>query len=318
MSLSDEDTASFIKFVKEIEALSIFYSFMIVANMGIILNILNIRTYSRRSFASKTIGFYNILMSTFHILSIVTGYLFFFPASIGKPDLTLVSDFACASIWFAAGICTQMSSWMHVLVSFDRSVYSLYPQCRFFKIFKSKRKLLWIVAGIFAVISICNIPNLFFNVKQRKSSAVYNLNATTRMCTTSVTIVFVRDLTGLIMRTMLPVCLEFVLNAILICTLIKYKKNMANLREERSEYKFTFIIVFVNVLFLLTQSPSFIALIYLNMLGYSDANVNTSRTLIVAQLIYVLTIFFASLDYVCLFFVNFIISSKFRKEFSRK
>ena len=307
MSLNKNDTA-FYELIAEIETKSIFYTFIIASNIGIILNIMNIRTYSRRAFSHKTVGFYNIIMSTFHILSIVTGYLYFFPASIGKPDLTLASDWACVSILFTISICTQMSSWMNIMVSFDRTVFTLYPHSDFFKIFKSKKNLIWIITGIFMVISICNVPNLFFKVKQDRE---------TRKCTSSASIVFLRDLSGVILRTALPFMLEFILNAILIHKLIKYKKNSTNNPDLRSEYKFSFVIVLVNILFLLTLSPSFITVIYLNIIGYSDANVNSSRVLAVAQLIYLLTVMLSSFDYLALFFVNFILSSEFRKEFKR-
>ena len=316
MTLNKDDDIAFYQLIAEIGIKSIFYSFIIAGNLGIVLNILNIRTYSRRAFSHKTVGFYNIIMSTFHILSIVTSYLFFFPYSIGKPDLMLASDWACVSILFATSVCTQMSSWINVMVSFDRIVFVLYPHSDFFKIFKNKKQLLWIVAGILMVISICNIPNLFFSVEQ---GLVSNQNITSRKCTSSASIVFMRDLSSVILRTALPVILEFILNTILIQKLNTYKKNFTynSNHDLKSEYKFSFTIVFVNILFLLTQLPSFIVVIYLNTLDYSGAKVNASRTLAIAQLVFVLTVMLSSFDYLSLFFVNFILSSNFRKEFKR-
>ena len=53
-----------------------YYFCIVICNKGIVANILNILVCLRKELLKNTIGFYNILMSTFNILTLIfVGYL---------------------------------------------------------------------------------------------------------------------------------------------------------------------------------------------------------------------------------------------------
>jgi hypothetical protein len=68
-----------------------FYSLIIVCTFGLFTNILNILLSLRKEIQKTTMGYYNIIMSIFNILTLATRMLFIFP-TIGETGIILTSN----------------------------------------------------------------------------------------------------------------------------------------------------------------------------------------------------------------------------------
>ena len=104
------------------ETLSLqFYMCVVIANFGILTNLFNIIVSSRSKIQEIVVmGFYNMYMSSLNILALlVFSYLYMFPQSIGRADLTSTSIYACLAIPFFSIVFSTMTSWLNVLVSYD-------------------------------------------------------------------------------------------------------------------------------------------------------------------------------------------------------
>ena len=101
MSQTSNDVAFFV-YLNKINMTCNYYSFMVVINLGLAGNVVNMLIFiiRRKYFAKSTMGFYNLFMSVFNILSLITAYVYIFPVSVGQVNLGLVSDLGCALIPF--------------------------------------------------------------------------------------------------------------------------------------------------------------------------------------------------------------------------
>ncbi len=69
----------------------IFYSCAIGIVGFIICNILNIAICLRKKIRQKMMGFYNVVISTWNILTLSFGFIFYFPPTIHAKDIVLLS-----------------------------------------------------------------------------------------------------------------------------------------------------------------------------------------------------------------------------------
>ena len=126
----------------------IFYSSVVVATTLILGNILNIAICMRKRIRKEMMCFYNIIISTWNIVTLSIGLLFYFPPSIIAQDLLLVSDFSCATLNYTLRVSVQMSAWLHVFLSLDRYLcVALNKKLAF--IFNDRKKLSFIILGLF-------------------------------------------------------------------------------------------------------------------------------------------------------------------------
>ena len=115
-----------------------FYFCMFICNIGFATNSLNILVNMRKDILLKsTMGYYNILMSIFNILTLATAcYLNLFAQSIGQTPLILRSNLNCILISYFIRIFAQMSAWLNVMLTLDRviCIYSLIRRFKFVQI----------------------------------------------------------------------------------------------------------------------------------------------------------------------------------------
>jgi hypothetical protein len=104
------------KLIKEL----IFYSFTICIDILIVGNMLNLAICLRRNLRREMLGFYNIFLSIFNMLTLITGFIQLFPHSINAQDIMLVSDYTCVCLAYFGRVIIQMTAWLYVFVSVDR------------------------------------------------------------------------------------------------------------------------------------------------------------------------------------------------------
>lgn len=300
----------------------VYYSFLIVSNLSFLTNILNIVICNRSKTRKKnTFGLYNTLMSSFNILSLIFSYLIYFPLSFGDgKDLLLKSSLNCILISYFNQVCVQMCSWLNVTMSIDRTICIGFSHKFLFH--KSKRNILFICWGLFLVICLVNIENFFGNITSKTFiDEKENTTVSFEYCISfSSEVGIMRDFISQIMRTVLPVLLEFLLNAILIYKLLDSRRRNGNVSRSRSlnrDYKFAFLIVILNFLFLITQTPFMIVTIYTCVINYvhqDDAFFTSDAELIMTEYLSVITGVFATYMFGSIFFVNLFFNRIFQME----
>ena len=147
----------------------IFYSCVIVVTSFLLSNILNILVCLRKRIRKEMMGFYNIIISIWNILALVSGFVMFFPSSIHIQDLLLVSDFSCVAINYVMRVCVQMSAWLHVFLTIDRYLCVAYNN-KLKYIFSNRKRLSLIFVGLFLIFCAINVPNLFFRISLDENS----------------------------------------------------------------------------------------------------------------------------------------------------
>ena len=279
---------------------------MIICNIGFATNSLNILVSTRRALLLKsTMGYYNILMSIFNILTLsVVGYLDLFPQSIGHTPLILRSNLNCVLISYFLRVIAQMSTWLNVMVTTDRMLCVFPLLSNKFMFIQSKRILSGIVTGLFLAICLLNVSNLFFH-----------LDLQTGMCTSHTFVILLRDLTAIVTRIVIALILQLVMNTILIYKLIKARKNLHMPVSLKKEYKFAFNVIILNGVFIVTELPLFVSSILINIYGYNQTLIShASNEAAWASFAYVCSVLFATFFYVSLFFVNFLTNKMFARE----
>ena len=294
-----------------------FYSCLIVGNIGLVANLLNIMVSQRPEMQKTTAGFYNILMSSFNILTlIVLAYLIFFPQSTGREQYVLISNLSCVLILYSYRVFAHMAAWLNVVVTLDRMLCVTSPSR--FKIIRSKRRLSFIVLGLLAAICGINSPNFLFSLQTK---AIYgpgtNQTSFVTECTASKQVTLIRDILSTVMRVIVPIMLRSGMNAVLVYKFVKARHSMSLPHALLSkEFKFAFTVIVMNVIYFVVELPVVFSVIFVNLYGYNETHISTtSNESAIASFVYVCSFVVSSLVYVSLFFVNLITNKLFREEF---
>ena len=102
-----------------------FYACIILGSYAVISNILNIVVNCRKKLRQTNMCFYNVIISVFNILIIISRFLISAP-SVGLPDVLLLSRLTCVLIPYLTRIFLQTSVWVYVFISFDRTILMSY------------------------------------------------------------------------------------------------------------------------------------------------------------------------------------------------
>jgi hypothetical protein len=285
----------------------IFYGTALITTFSIVSNLLNIAICLRKELRTSLLGYYNILMSTFNILAFVVTLFFDFPQTIGLKNVANSSNISCATLSFALRVVIQMSIWINVGVTIDRYLCVSFPSE--FKFRNDRKKLSWIFFGVFVVLLLLNIPNLFFKINQNADSLVCS--------STNSLIILIRNMEISIFRAVLPAFLHIVLSAILIKDLFKTRRSVQANQDDRRERRFTRIVIALNVLFCLTEIPLSIMTIYLGIIGDNllyPLPQNTAYSLGVAMICYQITVLISGFNFNSLLVVNLMFNKIFQKE----
>ena len=179
-----------------------------------------------------------------------------------------------------------------------------------------KRKFMYLYLILIMLFSmICHSSNLLLNIVSTISyNPTTNQTTTTKFCTTNEIIINLRDGLTIIFRSILPFIVMIILNISLIRNLFIMKKKFNMTRSLSRELNFSFSIIALNVLFLISILPNIVCLILLNIYQYGFKSQLTSKNLVIINLTFSVSIFFLTYNYVFPFFVNLKFNKLFRKE----
>ena len=245
----------------------IFYTNAICVNILIVGNILNIGICLRKTIRKEMLAFYNILISILNILVLVISLAQLFPLTFNlNYDLASMSDQACALLTFTGRVIIQMSAWLYVFTSIDRFICVVTFNENLKRILVKKKNVSLILLGLFGFVMVINVPNLFYRVQTLGSQT----NVTKKCSPPNSTLVLVRNLEIGAFRVILPLSLQILFSFLLIKRLFatRQKANMIGGDMER-QYRFTKIIVYLNVSILLTEMPILVMSAYFGFIGAS-------------------------------------------------
>jgi hypothetical protein len=248
------------------------------------------------------------MISIWNILTLSFGFISFFPASIHTQDFLLKSDFACATISFLLRVCMHMTSWLYVCLTIDKYLCVAFNN-KLAYIFNDRKKLSFIMLVLFSVTCLINVPNFFFRL---------SLNAKSDLECLSTPLLFaIRNLTAIFFRTVLPISLQIVFSCLLLHKLFKVRRSVMTNHSMEKEYKFARIILWLNLMFLITETPWLVMTVYVsifNVLPVVRLDIDSSRDLALTMVIYYATLVFSMYMFGSLFFVNLFTNHLFQKE----
>ena len=294
-----------------------YYSSVIVGGIGILANLMNILVGAQRALQKNTLGFYNIHMSIFNILTLIfVCFLSYLPQSNGSHEqLIQTSSLNCKFISYFLRIFAAMSSWINVMVTMDRMLCVCLINR--FKFVHDKNKLLLIVLAVFAIICCIYMPSLFFHLESRTIfDAKTNETLITYDCTAPKSTVVIRDMLAVGFRIVLPRILHAVMNTVIVYKLFEHKHRMLINRPLEKEFRFAFTIVVLNVMLFVTELPFIGSVILMNVYGYGQTYAySTNDESAIFSFVNVCSLVMSSLFFVAIFFVNLITNKIFRKAF---
>ena len=309
MSLQEIDYALYLTTVYNT---IVYYTCLTVVNIGFASNILNILICLRKNIQKTTMGLYNIFMSVSNIMSFMFAYVLYFPESIGASDIILASYYSCILISFCARVFIQMSSWLNVMVSVDRTICISYPNK--FNFIKDKKIITWIVLALFLLMCGLNVPNLYFSIGTQ-TIFISNETSNQTICGATYEIVLVKYTIIILMRVVLPIVLTVLSNVILIYKLFKSRKNLNITKSLNKDYQFAFTIIMLNFFFIITELPFVLGTMYMFVSNNEDLNYTISLIYFEqAKLVFISTFMFSTYMLGSIFFVNLIFNKIIQKE----
>jgi hypothetical protein len=306
--MSENNSSSKLDLTRETHLLN-FYMTVIVGNFGIVFNGVNIVVSLRKAIQKiKVMGHFNVCISCSNILLLTfITYLLLFPPSIGYPDLASSSIFGCMFLQYFLRVFATISNWLYVLLTYDR--INLFSDNYENSFLNRKRNVRLVIGLVSFVIFVLHGANLFFYPETR---IINSKNVT--ICSSSNTIMMIRDYMGLLIRIVLPLVLQTVFNVMLIKKLFKFRTHLhSSLKQEK---RFAFTVVISNVVFFIGEIPFLVTTVLINMYGYNQTYISTSsRESAISSFAYLCSNAFALFtSYSLLFFVNFLTNKKYKQE----
>jgi hypothetical protein len=306
--MSEQNSSSKLDLTQETYLLE-FYMTVLIGNFGILFNGLNVLVSLRKAIQKiRAMCYFNVCISCSNILLLIfITYLLIFPQSIGNEDLTSSSIFGCMFIQYFVRVFATISNWLYVLLTYDR--INLFSDNYENSFLNRKRNLKLVIGGVSLTIFVLHGGNLLF---YPEIQIINSKNVT--VCSSSNTIMMIRDYIGLLIRIVLPLLFQTVFNVILIKKLFKFRIHLnSSLKQEK---RFAFTVMISNVIFFIGEIPFLITTVLINMYGYNQTYISTSsRESAIASFAYLTSIAFALVtSYSLLFFINFLTNKKYKQE----
>jgi len=133
---------------------------------------------------------------------------------------------------------------------------------------KSKKRLSLAFTGLLVLFWFGNVPNLYFSLSTDSNSSSFM--ALSINCSSTPLINQIRNLLIAILRILVPTIVQTIFSALLISKLYKWKRatplNRIDLIMEK-EHRFLRVILWLNLMFIITELPFLITTLYFSVLG---------------------------------------------------
>ena len=181
-------------------------------------------------------------------------------------------------------------------------------------------KVSLIFLALFVFICVINLPNFFFGLTNEYIIDIKtNQTQVKIVCTGTSSILLIRNMIVIAFRIVLPLILQMVFSVLLIYKLFKTRVSVAASidRDMKKEYRFARIIIWLNICFIITQTPLMISTIYFSVLGIRTVyplSETASNSLAISSFVLFLTNILGGYLFGSLFFINLLTNRIFKKE----
>lgn len=285
---------------------------IVLIPFGTVGNLITLIVYNRKAFAKSPFGFYNSCLMIVNTLTLYVGALKFFLFFQFGYDVTVHSETSCKLLITGIYILPQLSSWIIVLISFERLA-----AIKFFNIshcFKKRSFQILTVSVCALIIVLINTPS-FVYLKIKKESWQDTLYLLCVMDTPDDALITdkVRDMVDLMVYTVLPFCFMTTCSLLISRTIITSKRKLRINRDLRREYQLSSTLLFINFMFLLLNLPICIVMVIRNMMTRrrSTADFNSPAQ----NLAYSIANVFAYINFSNPVLINLFMNQLFRQEF---
>ena len=217
------------------------YFNIISSSIGIPCNLISIFIFARLMRNKNNMGFLYVWQCSIDLLVVLFFLLIYRSSRTLGINLITRNDAACKLVSLLSHLILHASSWISVLITFDRFTFVLYGHGNRFRFLKSKRNLTFIILAIFTVITILNVANLFSYMNQS-----YN------QCSGENWSQIVIHIVSICLRTYFPLIIMLIFNVVMIRKIIKNKNNLSSNQTVafRKESQFTVAVIAYNFYFL--------------------------------------------------------------------
>ena len=241
--------------------------FVIVSSaIGIPCNIISIFIFARLMRNKTNMGFLYVCQCSVDLYLLLATLLVIRSSTVVFPfTIATINDDWCRFANFIRRFSIHVSSWMPVLITFDRFIFVLYEQDQRFRFMKKKMNLALIILVIFICLAIIDIPNLLFGL-------VINAKTGARNCTAVFAILFTADILSTFFRTYIPMILMVVFNMLMLRKI--FSKNRLTYNQsslKRKEYQFTIAVMAYSVYFFVLNFPLAVFYIFYDVNLYNGA-----------------------------------------------
>ncbi|RNA31088.1 G-coupled receptor -like protein [Brachionus plicatilis] len=243
----------YIKWAGETSRAIVFYQCYVLFLLGILLNIIQILIFQRKTFKKTTMSFYYTINSAIHICIFVHLLTFGIPITQNR-SIILKSDWNCRMYLFVLRTLYQSSSWLNVAISTDRLLFVIFFHK--YKFQKNKKILSLILLVILVIIFLLNSPNFWFYIAEIKSNSSLTNQTSSKYCTSSQTALLFRDIFAIAIRTVVPFILMLVINLVLIIKVKQSRQKFGQKKRNSQEFNFVFTVIITTFIFLLTYMPN--------------------------------------------------------------
>lgn len=229
--------------------------------IGLPLNLVSIFIFWRIMGNKTNMGFLGIIQCTidFSLLALCLFALrssqLLFTVSFANQTNTL-----CKLLTFLRRFSIHVSSWISVIVTFDRFVFVLFGYSHRFRLMKSKAFLGFLITSVFLIIAVLDIPNLYFYLNKDSCMSDFPIRIST-------------DVISICLRTYFPLALMLVFNLSMIISIFRTVNSTSFSRPSisRREYQFTVSVMAYDLYFFICNFPMSIYYIFYDVNSYSGA-----------------------------------------------
>ena len=237
---------------------------LILSVVGIPCNILALFIFARLTRNKTNMGFLYIWLCSIDIFIQLIILFILQSKRIFGVTLTTQSTSMCMLVNFLQRFVPRASSWITVLITFERLIFVLYGHSNRFKLMKSKLFLTGIIFAIIVFVAIATAPSLFFYIVAGS-------------CTADSAVLLLSDLSTILVRALAPFLLMLLFNIIMIRKIIKQRKRIrivpttSRSTRNRKENDFTVSAMANSIAFLVCNFPLVIYIIFYYINSYSGA-----------------------------------------------
>nr|QVK45689.1 G protein-coupled receptor [Proales similis] len=246
-----------------------FYLSAVLYPLGIVQNFCSLYLFSRPNLNKTNMGFLYTWQTAVDIATLLLFGFFVFSTYLFNFQLFTYSDFLCRFLGFTRRWLLHASSWITLLITFDRYMLMCHPG-RLPELRKSHKRQSLLIVLMLCLIGLVDVENLFYylEVTGNYQNATHNESQSGQLllrCTATPLVAALSDFISILMRTYVPFAIMTVLDVVIVRRLVKSKNQAQRRGAVNRERHFTIVVLGFNFLFFLFNFPLSLIFIVMNV-----------------------------------------------------